>query len=311
MRNRKYRGLPLMVLGALLMLAALLAALWNLHEERRAGDGAAALLTALRAELPGKADVALTVTDAEGNPVDWPMDADGAPMVWTLDGCGRPVDEVTDAAGRAVRWPSDAAQSGDRWTVTAAGLLPWIAGPDGVTAQWPLNARGLPCALAEIRANWARLAAKLRDSLAQPDFALNPGREMPTVSVDGNECIGALEIPALGLSLPVISGWSDAKLRIAPCRFEGSASSGDLIIAGHNYARHFGGLSRLAAGDEVRLTDAAGNVFVYEVLCAETLSGTDSDGMRAGAWDLTLFTCTYGGRRRVAVRCGLTRAVPA
>ena len=121
MRNRKYRGLPLMVLGALLMLAALLAALWNLHEERRAGDGAAALLTALRAELPGKADVALTVTDAEGNPVDWPMDADGAPMVWTLDGCGRPVDEVTDAAGRAVRWPSDAAQSGDRWTVTAAG----------------------------------------------------------------------------------------------------------------------------------------------------------------------------------------------
>ena len=157
MRNRRYRGLPLMVLGALLMLAALLMALWNQLQERRAGDGAAALLTELQAELPGEAheeaaDMALTVSDAEGNPVDGPMDADGAPMFWPLDADGRPVDEVTDAAGRTVRWPSGAARSGDGWTVTAAGLLPWVAGPDGVTAQWPLNAQGLPCALAELRA---------------------------------------------------------------------------------------------------------------------------------------------------------------
>ncbi len=37
--------------------------------------------------------------------------------------------------------------------------------------------------------------------------------EMPTVEVNGQECVGMIEIPALGLKLPVISEWSDAKLK--------------------------------------------------------------------------------------------------
>ena len=312
MNRRKCRRLLMILSGALLMLAALLLAFRNLWEERRAGCEAERVLTALRAALPETARqedmVTLTVTDAAGNAVDWPMDASGAPMAWPLDGDGQPVAGMTDAAGRTVRWP---AADGGRWTVTAAGLLPWATGSDGVTAQWPLNLRGLPCTLAELRAEWTRLTAGMRDLLAQPDFVLNPGKEMPTVSVDGSDCIGVLEVPALELSLPVMSGWSYPKLRIAPCRFEGSAYSGDLIVAGHNYARHFGGLKRLSAGDEVRFTDAAGNVFVYAVLRVDTLSGGDADGMRAGEWDLTLFTCTYGGRSRVAVRCGLEKVVPA
>ena len=66
MRNRKYRGLPLMVLGALLMLAALLAALWNLHEDRLAGDGAAALLTGdAQTDALAKAAAAFLAQDAQ------------------------------------------------------------------------------------------------------------------------------------------------------------------------------------------------------------------------------------------------------
>ncbi len=40
--------------------------------------------------------------------------------------------------------------------------------------------------------------------------------EMPTVEVNGQECVGMIEIPALGLKLPIISEWSDAKLKKAP-----------------------------------------------------------------------------------------------
>jgi sortase A len=38
----------------------------------------------------------------------------------------------------------------------------------------------------------------------------------------------------------------------------------------------------------------------------ETLEPTDIEGMTTGDWDLTLFTCTYGNRYRLAVRCFLT-----
>ena len=41
-----------------------------------------------------------------------------------------------------------------------------------------------------------------------PDYILNPDMEMPTMDIDGNRYIGTLDIPALNLSLPVISEWS-------------------------------------------------------------------------------------------------------
>ena len=50
-------------------------------------------------------------------------------------------------------------------------------------------------------------------------------------------------------------------------------------------------------------TDADGNVFSYEVDTIETVGGTDIEKMESGDWDLTLFTCTTGGKARAAVRC--------
>lgn len=34
----------------------------------------------------------------------------------------------------------------------------------------------------------------------------------------------------------------------------------------------------------------------------ETLEPTDLEGMEAGDWDMTLYTCTVGGQSRVTVR---------
>jgi len=138
-----------------------------------------------------------------------------------------------------------------------------------------------------------------------PDYILNPDMEMPTETIDGNEYIGVLEIPSLELKLPVMSDWSYPKLKIAPCRYVGSAYTGDLVIAAHNYTAHFGQLKSLHIGDEITFTDVDGNVFRYEVLELETLMPTDIDEMTGGDWDLTLFTCTIGGKSRVTVRCGL------
>ena len=136
-----------------------------------------------------------------------------------------------------------------------------------------------------------------------PEYKKNPEMEMPTVEVNGQECVGMIEIPALGLKLPVISEWSDAKLKKAPCRYSGSAYLKNMIIAGHNYRTHFSGIKRLNPGDSVVFTDADGNVFSYEGAEIETVGGYDIEKMEAGDWDLTLFTCTNKGKARAAVRC--------
>ncbi len=143
-----------------------------------------------------------------------------------------------------------------------------------------------------------------------PDYILDPKREMPEEEIDGQRYIGVLRIPALSLELPVISGWSYPSLRIAPCRYTGSAYLDDMVIAAHNYRSHFGYLKDLSQGDEVTFTDMDGNVFRYEVAALETLSPFAIEEMTSGGWDLTLFTCTVGGQSRVTVRCERTEDLP-
>lgn len=128
-------------------------------------------------------------------------------------------------------------------------------------------------------------------------------KDMETIEVDGNTYIGYLDVPDLGLTLPVISEWSYDALKIAPARFSEPGVSHGLIIAGHSYSRHFGNLSSLTAGAVVYFTDIKGTVYSFEVTEIQTLAPTDVKAMVTGDYDLTLFTCTPGGENRVTVRC--------
>jgi len=136
-----------------------------------------------------------------------------------------------------------------------------------------------------------------------PDYILNPRMEMPKKAVNGYDYIGIVEIPACSIELPIIANWSYPALKVAPCRFEGSVYTGDLILAGHDYKSHFRGLRDLAGGEKVLFTDMDGNVFSFTVTETETISGSDMEGLQAGTWDLTLFTCTADGASRIVVRC--------
>lgn len=132
----------------------------------------------------------------------------------------------------------------------------------------------------------------------QPDFF-----EMTEVEIDGYNYIGYVSIPALELELPVMSEWDYTRLRTAPCRYSGTTMGDDLVILAHNYKRHFGHISELQVGDSVIFTDMDGVVTYYEVAALDVLSATAVEEMVAGDYDLTLFTCTYGGESRVTLRC--------
>lgn len=127
--------------------------------------------------------------------------------------------------------------------------------------------------------------------------------EMTIKEIDGYGYIGYLSVPALNIDLPVMSEWDYGRLKISPCRYYGSTKTDNLVIAAHNYRYHFGYLGHLEEGDVVMFTDMDSKVHNYKVDSVELLMPTDVDKVKDSGSDLILYTCTYGGAKRITVRC--------
>lgn len=136
-----------------------------------------------------------------------------------------------------------------------------------------------------------------------PSDVYEPSTEMAEVEMDGYAYIGYISMPSLDLELPIMSEWDYKRLKVAPCRYTGSVNGDDLVLLAHNYTKHFGKIRRLTAGDIVSFTDVDGVTTHYEVISLVTLQPTDVEKVTASGYDLTLFTCTYGGSTRVTVYC--------
>lgn len=144
----------------------------------------------------------------------------------------------------------------------------------------------------------------ISEDLGVPIDFLDPSAFVMTeVEIDGYNYIGYLSIPSLNLELPIMADWDYTRLKIAPCRYTGSVRGENLVIMAHNYDRHFGRLSSLSEGDIVIFTDMDGITTEYEVVGRDLLDPYAVEEMTSGDFDLTLFTCTYGGQSRVTVYC--------
>ena len=154
----------------------------------------------------------------------------------------------------------------------------------------------------------ADMEAEIIPELQKPlELLTEEDKKMTEVEIDGNLYIGYLSIPALNMELPVMSNWSYDQLRIAPCRYNGSIRGEDLVLMAHNYNSHFGQISQLVIGDEVFFMDMDGKTTCYAVVGTDILDPSAVEIMTAGEFDLTLFTCTYGGASRVTVYCDLAK----
>ncbi len=126
---------------------------------------------------------------------------------------------------------------------------------------------------------------------------------MDEIQVDGKGYIGYISFPTLELDLPVMSNWTVEKLYSAPCHYFGTVQEENLVIMAHNYSRHFGRITELRSGDPVYFINCFGEAFFYEVEFQEILPSNCIPQLTSGEFDLTLFTCTYGGANRITVRC--------
>ena len=127
--------------------------------------------------------------------------------------------------------------------------------------------------------------------------------DLKVVGVNGYPCCGILTVPKIELEMVVFDTWNNDYLKKSLCRYQGSVNTDDLIIAGHNYKSSFGKLKKLTVGDVLYFTDMDGTTIEYVVKDIEVVGGTEISRMISGDWDLTLYTCTYGGRDRLTVRC--------
>ena len=123
----------------------------------------------------------------------------------------------------------------------------------------------------------------------------------PMALARGYEAIGILTLPDLGLTLPVLADWDEARLQAAPCRHQGSIEDGDLVIAGHNYRRHFANLDQLAPGAAITFTDMEGVVHPFVLDHTAVVAGTDVAAVLDSEFPLILYTCDYTGEGRITL----------
>ena len=118
-----------------------------------------------------------------------------------------------------------------------------------------------------------------------------------------------LKIPKINIEYPVLSATSPDLLFVSINKYWGPQPNevGNYCIVGHYYenGKMFGKLHKLKNGDKAELTDLSGNTITYQVYNKYVVEPTDTrctSQLTDGRKELTLITCTNGGKQRLVVK---------
>ncbi len=144
---------------------------------------------------------------------------------------------------------------------------------------------------------------------------LSPGETssiVEAVAPDGKSYYteAILKIPKLGIEYPVLSDTSEELLKISLNRLHGPKPNqeGNYVIVGHNYknGKMFGKLPGIAMDDICELTNLARKTTVtYKVYTRYVVEPDDvscTSQLTDGKKEITLITCTNGGKQRLVVK---------
>ena len=121
---------------------------------------------------------------------------------------------------------------------------------------------------------------------------------------------GTIEIPATGLSCPVLAEeeYSKSALETSVVILHGVGLNqpGNTTIAGHNYrnGNFFSNNKKLNIGDKIYITDLTGKRLSYTIYNKYETSDTDADYMTRdtqGATEISLTTCTDDSKARLII----------
>lgn len=147
--------------------------------------------------------------------------------------------------------------------------------------------------------------------IIQTEQPIDVPEEQKLVASDGTVyfTIGTINIPSINVNYPILSTWSDALLKISPCKFWGPNPNevGNLCIAGHNYknSKFFSKVPNMEIGDTIEITDLGGNTVVYAIYDKYIVSPEEREctsQMTNGKREITLITCTNDNKKRHIIK---------
>ena len=174
-----------------------------------------------------------------------------------------------------------------------------------------------PELLADLQAYNRRIYNEKQAGLVDLEACETPAADLTTYGIE-DEIIGALEIPAMELTMPVYLGASDTHLAAGAAVLGNTSApiggtNTNCVIAGHrgwrgaDYFRH---IDRLQVGDTVTLTNLW-KTLTYTVADIQIIQPHEVEKIKIQSNRdlLTLLTChpyASGGRQRYVVYCVCT-----
>lgn len=146
----------------------------------------------------------------------------------------------------------------------------------------------------------------IRELIPEPQGAVPEERRdntMATLSIDGTDFVGLLEIPKYDSVLPVCDDWG--KPAKYPCRFNGSVYDRTMQIGGTSQKGQYDFYRDISVGDNVFFTDMEGNRFSYTVtdICYE--NNADQSTLQRKESSLTLFIKNIYAFEYIIIYCDI------
>lgn len=130
----------------------------------------------------------------------------------------------------------------------------------------------------------------LRTLMPEPQGAVPEERRdntMSTLSMDGIDFVGLLEIPRYGSVLPVCADWGTPSKY--PCQFYGSIYDRTMQIGGTSQKGQYDFYREISVGDAIYFTDMEGNRYAYSVTDVRYEKSADQTALQKKDASLTLF----------------------